>query len=150
MKLFWDELYMARLVCKNTNQEDTCYDEIGICTQNTFTILGQIINQHKSLLLPLVTFACQLWLSHLTRQSPWSTIAHWMKQFVIPSNCRRCKVCGCCSVCYTLQCLPIRLHIDTFVALANVRGSITHNWIDIRASNNLVYCACLSIPCHDT
>lgn len=35
---------MARLVDKNTNQEDMCYYEIRLSTQNIFIILDLIVN----------------------------------------------------------------------------------------------------------
>lgn len=35
---------MARLVFKNGDQKDMCYEEIGFCAQNIITILGLIVN----------------------------------------------------------------------------------------------------------
>ena len=38
------EWYMARLEFKKETSKATCYVELGVCTQNTDTIPGSIVN----------------------------------------------------------------------------------------------------------
>jgi hypothetical protein len=38
------EWYIARLLIKLGHQNDTCYTEIGLCAQNTNTVLGSVGN----------------------------------------------------------------------------------------------------------
>jgi hypothetical protein len=38
------EWYMARFVVENEHQKSTCYNNIGLCAQNTYIDLGSIMN----------------------------------------------------------------------------------------------------------
>lgn len=38
------QLYMTRLVVKNKYKHETCYNEVGLCVQNSDTILSSIMH----------------------------------------------------------------------------------------------------------